>query len=581
MESRLFEPTRTSGPQRRFVLLWYSLATLLAVFTYFYALDSDHAPTNGDEYPYAHITRLTAASGHLLPLQSDFVQMRNTKPPLLFWQGIASTNWAQHWTLARLRYPSVLYTLLTGLLLFLLGWKLSGARETGFLALLTFLAFFSTYRYGRPFLTNPPEVFWLFLPFFVLLYWKPAAFGSRWMVPGLLGVAIGVGLLYKSFALVVPVTLALAWWYLHQQRYQVARFVVRDARKVAVAAILSLALFSLWFVFAPDREAIFKEFVLGENLKKFDPHGPSYLAKLLWGGSSVWRLVLSYPLNAGLLAFPVVALFVIAWQRRRAMADEEKLLWIWVFTLFLVFSLPSQRDERYLLSGMPALALLCALNWHRISRILFVATLAAAGVVLALLGYLSLRLEQYLAGTQVYPVTHWLLLIGTAALILLALFSPRLTTPLLNVAVLLVFLSFADTTRPLDTRFGLYSREAQEYARGKDVWVPTNFKAKEEGYRFFLPGANPHPYRYQPGMSVADLSAQHPLFAIWLPMNSPAVTGGKVIGERLRIGSRHSASQIKEMLRGKVFEILFVKEFLIEAPGPTAAPDSISAGGVP
>ena len=66
----------------------YLLACLLAVFTYFYGLDSPHIPKNGDEFPYAHITRLTADSGHLLPLQSQLNNMRNTKPPLLFWQGI-------------------------------------------------------------------------------------------------------------------------------------------------------------------------------------------------------------------------------------------------------------------------------------------------------------------------------------------------------------------------------------------------------------------------------------------------------------------------------------------------------------
>ena len=41
---------------------WTLLAVLLAVFVYFYSLDSQYAPKNGDEFPYAHITRLTAES---------------------------------------------------------------------------------------------------------------------------------------------------------------------------------------------------------------------------------------------------------------------------------------------------------------------------------------------------------------------------------------------------------------------------------------------------------------------------------------------------------------------------------------
>src|SRR5260370_32854710 len=106
-------------------LLWYGLVTALAVVTYFFGLDSQHIPKNGDEYPFEHITRLTASSGELLPLRSELPNMRNTKPPLLFWQGIVSTNWGRDWTLWRLRYPSLVYTLLTALLVFLLALELS------------------------------------------------------------------------------------------------------------------------------------------------------------------------------------------------------------------------------------------------------------------------------------------------------------------------------------------------------------------------------------------------------------------------------------------------------------------------
>ena len=217
--------------------VWYSLATLLAVFTYFYGLDSQHIPKNGDEYPYEHITRITADSGRLLPLQSQLDNMRDTKPPLLFWQGIVSTHWGQDWSLWNLRYPSVIYTLLTAGLVFLLARRLAQNTETGFIAFLTYLAFFSTYRYGRPFLINPAEVFWLFLPFFILLYWRN--FESRLWVPLLLGVVTGIGLLYKSFALVVPVALCLAWWYLRHRQYRLLDFLRQDALKIALVAVLS------------------------------------------------------------------------------------------------------------------------------------------------------------------------------------------------------------------------------------------------------------------------------------------------------------------------------------------------------
>ena len=275
----------------------------------------------------------------------------------------------------------------------MLGWKLSGRFETGLVALLTFLAFFSTYRYGRPFLTDSPSVFWLFVPCFALLYWRPVIFESRLASPLLLGTATGIGLLYKSFALLLPVGLCLSWWYLRHRRYRV-RHVPRPRCRQARDPCASWRWRSsaCGSLLDPDPRAIVDEFVLKENAGKFAAPG-GYVKNFFWGGSSIWRLVVSYPLNAGLLMFPVIALFFVAFKRRAELSDGERLLWMWVITLFVVFSLPSQRDERYLLPAMPALAVLCALNWERISRHAFTASLvgnrsrsAAAGVSVAATG---------------------------------------------------------------------------------------------------------------------------------------------------------------------------------------------------
>jgi 4-amino-4-deoxy-L-arabinose transferase-like glycosyltransferase len=567
------ELAETDSARPRRLLIWYGLAAVIAVFAYFYGLDSDHIPRNGDELPYAQITRLTAATGHLLPLQSEKEKegLRNTKPPLLFWQGIASTDWGKNWTLECLRYPSVIYTLLTASLVFLLGWKLSQRLETGFVALLTFLAFFSTYRYGRPFLTDSPLVFWLFVPLFTMLYWRPAMFESRLLAPPLLGLAVGVGLLYKSFAFLLPVALCFSWWYLRERNYSVKTFLARDAWKIAVIGIVSLALFSLWFLLDPNPQAVFRDFVLRENAGKFGSHG-GYLKNLLWGDSSIWRLVVSYPLNAGLLGFPVVALFFVVFKRRTESSDGEKLLWIWVGTLFVVFALPSQRDERYLLPAMPALAVLCALNWQQIGRPVFNASLVVIGVLVLVMVYLSWRLEQAVPGARVYPPAYWLLPVGTGVLVIVALARPGFTRAAVNVAAILALFCFAAFMRPFDGPLGTYSAEVQQFAKGREVWVPVNFMAVEEGYRFFLPGADIHGYKYDPKLTIADLSNRYPLFAMRLPMGTTSATntyGNKVIGQRMYLGSRHTSKQIMQIIQGKLFEYLFLKELLIEAPGST------------
>jgi 4-amino-4-deoxy-L-arabinose transferase-like glycosyltransferase len=544
-------------------LFGYVIVVALAAFIYFYGLDSQHIPKNGDEYPYEHITRLTAASGHLLPLQSELDGMRNTKPPLLFWQGIVSTHWGQAWDLWHLRYPSVVYTLLTALLTFLLARRLSGETESGFIAALTYLAFFSTYRYGRPFLVNPAEVFWLFLPFFTLLYWRPFSFDSRLYVPLLLGTEIGIGLLYKSFALLAPIGLALAWWYLHQRRYQWREFLMHDAYKPVLAGILALALFGLWFVFDPDPQSVWREFVIGENAGKFAAHGGGYFAKLLWGGGSIWALMLGYPLNAGLLAFPVAALFFVAYRQRHRLGDAEKMLWIWMAVLFIVFAIPSQRSARYLLEAMPGVAILCALNWRRLPRWTFVLSLIASGMVLALLGFLAWSLQKDVTG--MYGWRYGLVVGGSLALVILGVLDTRLTRNAVNVLTLLTYLALAVFLRPFDNGLGTYSQATQRYVQNKDVWVPCNFRAHDEGDRFMFPNARVHGYDERWNLKPAELAARYHLFTLQLPLEAKSCAGCKVIAQRFEIRGRQSPEELRAMLKGDVFRYLFVKELLVES----------------
>jgi len=551
------EPTRLR-------LGWYGLVTVLAVVAYFYGLDSQHALKNRDEYPYERITRLTAESGALLPLRSDLPEISNTKPPLLFWQGIASTRWGRDWTLGRLRYPSVVYTLLTGVLVLLLAWRLSGRLETGLLAVLSFLAFFSTFRYGRPFLTNPPEVFWLFVPFFALLYWRPAAFESRLLLPVAMGVGVGIGALYKSFAVVLPVAVALAWWYLRFRGCRLRLFFARDAGKVAVTASIALALFGTWFLLDPDPASVWREFVLRENVGKFELPG-GYLPRLLWGSSSLWSLALGYPLNAGLLVFPVVALFFVAFRRRRELGEGERLLWLWVLTLFLAYSVPSQRSSRYLLPAMPALAVLLALSWQTIARWVMALSLLVTGVGIAVIAALSLCLQHALPELRPYPAGYWALPAVAGALVLLGLLAPSFTRPAVHAGVFLGCLTFASALRPFDGPLGRYDPGAQQYARGRDVWVPTDFVAKDERFRFMLPGASIHGFPEDRGMSVQGLLARYSLVAVQRPLGGTSVEGAVVRGQRLDLHGRQSASELGQILRGDLSPALVVQELLVEA----------------
>ena len=537
--------------------LFIACATLiLAAFIYCAGLGSDHLATNGDELLYAQISKLTAASGQLLPLQSVDEKARNTKPPLLFWQGIISTEWGDHWSLALLRLPNVLYTLMTAGLLILISWKRARSIQLGITAALLFLCFFSTYRYGRVFLTSAPETFWLFAPLALLLLHREPRLPNGTLWPWIWGGMIGIALLYKSFALVIPVSLTMALWQLRARDWNMRSFLIEDFWRIAMMAVAALLVFSLWFWLDPNPMLVLNDFVVRENAGKFNTGGDNYLLNFIWGQSSIWRIIVSYPLNAGLLALLTVALFWETWQRRRHLGKMEVFLWIWMLVLAAFFCIPNQRDERYLLPAMPALALLMAIRLGHLPRWVAYVTVAASGIIL--LGFPGLAfLLQHASGLTLYPI--WLLipLGGSLYVVLLALFRKELTRPLLPASVLLVYLGYYLFLIPLDHGRGLFKGEGVESVIGCEVLVPSNFNAREESYGFLLPGATVKPYDYN------ATPPKVPFVVISLPLDQPSPEG-VILGKRLNMIDRFTGAETRDILLGNVTHHLFHWDWLVQ-----------------
>jgi len=547
------------------LLGWLALA--LGVFVYLHNLGSDHAATNPDEHLYWQITRMTAEGGEWLPLKNLSEAERNTKPPALFWQGIIMTDWGTHWELWRLRLPIALYTLATAALVLLLARRLSGRTVTGLLAAVIFLAFFSTYRYGRVVLTSAPETFWFFLPFFLLLYRPPRGGGLTWILAFVFGLIVGVGLLYKSFALVIPFCAGLTWWTLHQRAYRWPDWLRCDAPKIALLGTVALAVFSLWFWLDPYPQKILQDFVLKENAGKFDPKRGNYFLNLVSGNYSIWRILFGYPFNAGLLAPSIVALFVIAFRGRRTLIETDKLLWIWVLTQMIVFAFPQQRDERYLLPAMPALAVLAALHWGKIPRWTLVITLVAAAVITAVLLLGGLILTGELAEGPIYAWFFAPALAAIAGLSVVGLWRRDWTKSLAAPAVLLVYLAYALFCIPFDGPRGEYPQQTIDAVKGRTVVLPTVFGAHDEVYRFMLPGANLQTVRVEPPAQLEDLRRDYNLFILGVPASNTAIAqfpGIKILGSRLSLVDRFTGRQSKDMLRGNITGQLFQQDLIIE-----------------
>jgi 4-amino-4-deoxy-L-arabinose transferase-like glycosyltransferase len=548
------------------------LILFLGVFTYLYGLDSRFAPKNGDEYPYMHIVRMTAEAGNWLPLQSEMDGIKNTKPPLIFWQGIASSHWGSEWSLLNLRWPSILYTGLTAFFLFLAVRRFSGKTQTGLLAGLVWLSFFATYRYGRPFLTDPPEVFWLSLPFLALLYWGKCAFESKFFFPVLAGICFGLALFAKSFAYIVPASFALGLYYWRWRQWSIPKVLLQDLYKVFLAAVLAIGVFALWFALDPYPEAVWREFVLGENAGKFAARNSNYVLDLIRGGDSIWLLLLTTLANAGLFTFVLISTLLQCWRERRFLDIEESLLLLLVVAFFIVFSFPSQRSGRYLLPVMPAFAALIALHWDRLPLWGFRIALLLQLLVLSVLLWIAanLQLSGFMgdAASWTYSYCHWIAMAASIAIVLVGLFKRTQTKTLALAACFLTYCALTSSLAPLEGQLGRYSEASIAQLQGKDVWIPCDYRAKDEEYRLLLPGAKLHGYLAKDASDVSGLTSTYPLVAVHTPLGStPALCDScQIVGQRIEMRARHSNEEIQEMLRGQIGKQLFVHEYLIATP---------------
>ena len=556
------------------------LILLLGIFTYLYGFDSRFAPKNGDEYPYMHIVRMTAHSGVWLPLQSEMDRIKNTKPPLLFWQGIASTGWASQWSLSSLRWPSLVYTALTAFFLFLAVRRFSGKTQTGLLAGLVWLSFFASYRYGRPFLTDPPEVFWLSLPFMALLYWGKSAFESKLLFPLLAAICFGLALLSKSFAYIVPASLALSLYYWRWREWSIPKFLIHDFTKVVLIAVLALGIFALWFALDPFPEAVWKEFVLGENAGKFEARSSNYLLDFIRGGDSIWMLLLTTLANAGLFFFVLISALWQCWRNRRFLSLEESLLLLLVAAFLLIFSLPSQRSGRYLLPVMPAFAALIALYWDRLPLWGFRAALLLQFIILSALIWVggNLQASHFLGevGAWTYPSWHWALMVISLMVILAGLFRKNLGKTIALAGCFLCYCALTSSLSPLEGALGRFNPATMQAVQDQEVWIPCDYRAKDEEYRLLLPGAKLHGYLAKDAGNVDALVNAYPLVAVQAPLGlAPQICETcKIVGGRMEMRARHSDEEIKDMLMGHIGEHLFVMEYLISTPVKITEPQS-------
>ena len=130
------------------------------------------------------------------------------------------------------------------------------------------------------------------------------------------------------------------------------------------------------------------------------------------------------------------------------------------------------------------------------------------------------------------------------------------------------YCALTSSLSPLEASLGRYQQSTIQGVAGQDVWVPCDYRAKDEEYRLLLPGAILHGYLAKDASQIDLLSRAYPLVAVQSPIGVEPILceSCKIIGKRMEMRARHSDSQIRAILMGQIGEHLFVNEYLISTP---------------
>lgn len=329
-----------------------------------------------------------------------------------------------------------------------------------------------------------------------------------------------------------------------------------------MAVTIGLLCFGLWPLLDPKPELIFEKFFLQENVGKFG--GGSYLRDLFIGGYTGFRVWFGPITNAGLLALPVIYLALSSFRQRKVLMNDEKALWIMVLSYVLMFTLPTQRQENYVLPVMPALAVLLAMQWNRINRGWFVAFQLPLVLAAVLIGFLMFVLAagdieaiHYAAWHPVVPV---LVFVSIAA----SFFWLDLARYIFPASVLLLYLSFGVVLAPFDSAIGKYDEQVAKILHNKTVYVPSNFRSKYEQHRFVLPGADIRGYIEKDEATRKKLIAQGEVVAIRLPINATIPDNYLLYGQRLVVRSRLNSDELYKILFRQRTDVMLRREILVQ-----------------
>jgi hypothetical protein len=291
--------------------------------------------------------------------------------------------------------------------------------------------------------------------------------------------------------------------------------------------------------------------------------GEDYLKGLITGPYSGYRIWLGYLASAGLFALPVLHLVFWSVKRRRELSKEEKSLWIVLGSFLIVFTIPAQRQENYLLPAVPALAVLLGAHWNRIARRWFHLFLLPIGVALILLFRLMLAADEKILLEQGYALWQLAVPVLTLLLVAVSLVWNRWAPRLFHMTAILSLLSLSCFLAPFDGPAGRFASESLTRLKGETIYVPSNFVSKYERHRFILPGCRIRGYDPENQEQMNNLLESRRYVAVARPFHENISGPYRAFASRLDLKTRQSLDEILDIVIGRDFGLFVQKEIIV------------------
>jgi hypothetical protein len=188
----------------------------------------------------------------------------------------------------------------------------------------------------------------------------------------------------------------------------------------------------------------------------------------------------------------------------------------------------------------------------------------------------NLQLSDFLGqpGLWSYSYVHWIFMALSIALLVFGIINRNRSKAIALAGCFLCYCALASSLSPLEGSLGRYDQATIQNLKEQDVWIPCDYRAKDEEYRLLLPGAKLHGYFASDAGAVKLLTNTYPLVGVQTPIGVEPVLcdSCRVIGKRMEMRARHSNEEIKAILQGQIGEYLFVNEYLISTPAKIAFP---------